>query len=50
MIAREPLGYRIKEDSDDDDIGEVISSRKKFSAIHDRMEISFFLCYTDLYM
>lgn len=29
--CREPLGYRIKEDSDDEDVAEIMSSQRKLA-------------------
>jgi Ion transport protein len=39
---REPLGYRVKDDSDDEDIAEMISSKKKIKTAHgyDRFTIA----------
>lgn len=38
---REPLGYRIKEDTEDEDIVEVMNSKKTFKTTQDRFEIAF---------
>ena len=39
---REPLGYRIKDDSDDEDIAEILSSHKHLDlkTTYDRFSIS----------
>jgi hypothetical protein len=45
-FLEEPLGYRIKEDSDDDDIVEILGSKEKSRAIKatcNRYEIAFFI-------
>jgi ATP-dependent Zn protease len=42
--SREPLGYRVKEDSDDDDIEEIIMNKKRKAKVittHKRDEISY---------
>ena len=45
----EPLGYRIKEESEDEDIGELISSRKKFKTTNSRYEIAYNTNMLNLY-
>jgi hypothetical protein len=49
MTVREPLGYRIKEDSDDEDIDEILTSRKNYRTSHGRFEIALHIMRSNLY-